>query len=80
VNITLHNPSSHIAFFQGVEVTRGEDGDEILPITYTDNDVTIFPGDSITLRAAFQPADLKGVQPWIRLEGYNTPKQLAAVK
>ncbi len=34
VTITLTNPGSHVAFFVRAEVTRGADGEEILPITY----------------------------------------------
>jgi exo-1,4-beta-D-glucosaminidase len=44
------------------------DGDEILPITYDDNYVTVFPGETV---------DILGVTPgqsanWVRVSGYNT--------
>ncbi len=44
VLIRLHNPGSQIAFFERAEITTTRDGDEILPIEYTDNYVTVYPG------------------------------------
>ncbi len=43
VTITLANPANRVAFFVRAEVTQGADGNEILPITYDDNYITVFP-------------------------------------
>src|SRR5882724_539161 len=53
VSITLANPGGHVAFFVRVEVTRGTDGAEILPITYDDNYITVFPHETWTIEATF---------------------------
>ena len=74
---TLKTPSSQIAFFMRDEVTKGRDGDEVLPVTYEDNYVTLFPGESRTLWAKVRTADLNGHTPQLRLEGYNVGKRLA---
>ena len=50
VDIALHNPSTDIAFFQRVELLADQDGDEILPIEYDDNYVTVFPGETTHIR------------------------------
>jgi exo-1,4-beta-D-glucosaminidase len=76
--VTLTNNSDHIAFFLRAEITRGKDGDEVLPITYEENYVTLFPHESRTLQARFQDADLAGQIPALRLEGYNVTKRTAA--
>jgi len=55
--VSLHNPSNNIAFFERVEVTQGKDGDEVLPILYSTNYVTVFPGESSRLAAIFEPAN-----------------------
>jgi len=65
----LHNPTGHIAFFERPTISAERDGDEILPIEYDDNYITVFPGgnrrDSRTI--------LKGDKPgFVKLEGYNT--------
>jgi exo-1,4-beta-D-glucosaminidase len=74
--VTLHNPSRNIAFFERVEVTEGKDGDEVLPIVYSTNYVTLFPGESVTMSGHFRAAELSGKRPWLRLEGWNTAKEI----
>ena len=74
VEITLHNPTRHVAFFERASVLAEKDGDEILPIVYSDNYVTIFPGETATLNAEFARKSAEGRSPWLRLEGYNTSK------
>ena len=78
--ITLANNSNHIAFFVRVELTRGRDGEEILPITYDDNYVTLFPHESRVITAKFQLTQLGGGSAALRIEGYNVPKQLLSLK
>ena len=77
--IVLTNNSDHIAFFLRAEITRGDDGEEILPITYEDNYITLFPRESRTIQAGYQEAALSGQTPALRLEGYNVGKQIAAI-
>ena len=78
--ITLTNPTDHIAFFIRAEVTAGSGGNEILPITYSDNYVTLFPHESRIIAANFQLQLLAGQTPSLRLEGYNVDKQTIALK
>jgi len=74
VKILLANPTESLAFFIRVEVTKGRDGDEVLPVFYSDNYVSIFPGESITITSKYESSDLKGAEPYIRVEGYNVNK------
>lgn len=78
-SITITNRSSHVAFFMRAEVTRGPDGEEVLPITYEDNYITLFPSETRTLWARFITADLAGRKAHLRLEGYNISKQTDAL-
>jgi exo-1,4-beta-D-glucosaminidase len=78
--ITVANPSSHVAFFMRAALTRGPGGEEVLPITYEDNYITLFPGESRTLWARFRPADLNGRKPYLSLEGYNVSPRVATLK
>ena len=71
VAVRLHNPARQIGFFERAEIMSTRDGDEILPIEYSDNYVTVFPGETV---------DLEGVIPtpgvdanWVRVTGYNSP-------
>jgi exo-1,4-beta-D-glucosaminidase len=70
VLIRLRNPSGRIAFFERATISTKRDGDEILPILYDDNYVTVFPGETVEIHGIVP----KGDKPrWVKLEGYNTP-------
>jgi exo-1,4-beta-D-glucosaminidase len=74
VTITLtNNHASNLAFFVRAEVTAGSNGLEVLPVTYTDNYVSLFPGESVTLTASYATSDLGGQSPYLRVRGYNIP-------
>jgi exo-1,4-beta-D-glucosaminidase len=72
--ITLTNNSGTIAFFTRVEIIKGNDGEEVVPITYTDNYITLFPGESKIITGTFIISDLSGQVPYIRIEGFNVLK------
>lgn len=78
VDIRLRNDSDDIAFFERVEVTETRDGDEILPVEYTDNYVTVFPGESVTLRAVVPNSEVSAN--FVRVTGYNTPPVVVPVR
>ena len=77
VTIRLHNPTQHVGFFEHVEVTSAKDGDEILPIEYDNNYVTVFPGGTVEIKASL-PASANAS--WVKLEGFNTPQSAAPIK
>jgi exo-1,4-beta-D-glucosaminidase len=77
VDISLHNPTKQIAFFERAEVTPSRGGEEILPIEYSDNYVTVFPGETAVLRAVV-PSPWKTAG-WVRVTGYNTAETVAQV-
>jgi len=70
VTVRVRNPSERIAFFERATVSTAREGNEILPIEYDDNYITVFPGEAAEIHAVI----LKGTKPgWVKLEGYNTP-------
>jgi len=50
VTVTLRNRGKQIAFFERAELLSAAEGDEILPISYDDNYVTVFPGETVEIR------------------------------
>jgi exo-1,4-beta-D-glucosaminidase len=74
-SITLTNKSSYIAFFVRAEITGGIDGEEILPITYDENYITIFPRETRTITAHWDHAKRRNAVTGLRVEGYNVAKQ-----
>ncbi|MGB9230262.1 MAG: hypothetical protein WCC24_11030, partial [Terracidiphilus sp.] len=67
-------------FFQRVELTNGRDGEEILPILYDDNYVTVFPGETLDVESTYDAKGRGANQPWLRVEGYNTPKEISPIQ
>ena len=76
VKIELANTSDHIAFFLRAEITKDADGEEVLPIRYDDNYITLFPHEAQALDARFDSSLLGGHAPSLRLEGYDVLKQV----
>lgn len=77
LTIRLSNSTKQIAFFERAEVTPTRDGDEILPIQYSDNYVTVFPGETVELNALIpRGGDAAG---WVRVSGYNTPATVVPI-
>jgi len=78
VTIRLKNPTQRVAFFERAEILTGADGDEILPIEYSDNYVTVFPGETVELHGVV-PRD-GTVANWVRVAGYNTPPVVVPIE
>ena len=81
-SVTITNPSSNqaVAFFLRADVRRGDaDGtpqpgdNQILPVTWSDNDITLWPGESQTLTASYSASDLHGATPVVSVAGWNVP-------
>ena len=82
VTITNTSRTSAVAFFLRADVRRGTrsgapaPGDnEVLPIAWSDNDVSLWPGESETLHATYQRSQLGGYSPVVSLSGWNVPNQ-----
>ncbi|WP_371673942.1 exo-beta-D-glucosaminidase [Streptomyces sp. NBC_00289] len=50
-------------------------GKPVLPVQWSDNEVSLWPGESLTLTATYRTADLHGSAPRVRVSGWNTPER-----
>ncbi|MHB1059176.1 MAG: glycosyl hydrolase 2 galactose-binding domain-containing protein [Rhodanobacter sp.] len=73
VAVTLAVPASArtVALFQHVSIRRSTDGQPVLPILWSDNDVTLWPGESLTLTARY--AGQGTATPVVEVGGWNVP-------
>jgi exo-1,4-beta-D-glucosaminidase len=46
---------------------------EVLPVFWSSNDVTLWPGESQTLTASYRRSALHGAVPVISVSGWNVP-------
>lgn len=69
VTVDLHCSDDGIAFFKHLTLSDSEDGPSIDPVFWSDNFVTLLPGESITLTGRVA-CDLlpEGVQPVVRVK------------
>jgi hypothetical protein len=70
--VTLKNPSTHLSFFNRVSLRKGEGGPEVAPVYWSDNCISLLPGQEKTLTAVFSADDLDGKPPVIRVDGWNS--------
>ncbi|MEU6590148.1 exo-beta-D-glucosaminidase [Streptomyces sp. NPDC046881] len=50
-------------------------GKPVLPVRWSDNEVSLWPGESVTLTATYRTAGLHGSAPGVRVSGWNTPER-----
>jgi exo-1,4-beta-D-glucosaminidase len=77
VILTVPPSSKNMALFQHVSIKRSAGGDPILPILWSDNDVTLWPGESVTLTAHFVTPG--SAMPVIEVSGWNAPTRSVPV-
>ncbi|MBV9381753.1 MAG: hypothetical protein JOY82_18540 [Streptosporangiaceae bacterium] len=86
-SVTVTNPSGNraVAFFLRADVRRGTaggaalpGGNQVLPITWSDNDITLWPGESETLTARYRSSLLNGATPVVSIGGWNVPNGTVA--
>ncbi len=80
--VRITNPTANptVAFFVRADVRRGTAGgaelpgdNQVLPITWSDNDITLWPGQSQTLVATYRTSLLGGASPVVSIMGSNVP-------
>lgn len=73
ITVTLSVPatSKAVALFQHVSIRRGAHGELALPIRWNDNDVTLWPGESMVLTARY--ASQGTAAPVVEVSGWNVP-------
>jgi exo-1,4-beta-D-glucosaminidase len=71
VTLTVPPSSKGVAFFQHVSIKQSAGGEPMLPILWSDNDVTLWPGESIALTAHF--ATPGAATPVVEVSGWNVP-------
>ena len=85
VTITNTSAAPAVGFFLRADVRRGAADSQELPgdnqvsaAIWDDNDVTLWPGESVTMRASYPAADLKGATPVVSVSGVNTQRLVVA--
>ncbi|HEY2675187.1 MAG TPA: beta-mannosidase [Rugosimonospora sp.] len=78
VTVTNTSKTKTVGFFLRADLRRGTHGGTPLPgdnevgsALWSDNDITLWPGESQTLSVSYRAADLKGATPVVSVSGWN---------
>jgi exo-1,4-beta-D-glucosaminidase len=73
VMLSVPASSKAVALFQHLSIRKSANGDAALPILWSDNDVTLWPGESITVTARY--AAKGSTAPVVEVSGWNVSVQ-----
>ena len=70
-HVTLENPSKSLAFFIRLKVDKGPKGEEILPVIWQDNYISLLPGEKREVTATYRASQLGESKPAVEVSGWN---------
>jgi exo-1,4-beta-D-glucosaminidase len=70
-HVMLQNPSKNLAFFVRLKVDKGVKGEEILPVVWEDNYISLLPGEKREITATYHGSQLGTAKPAVEVSGWN---------
>jgi exo-1,4-beta-D-glucosaminidase len=70
-HVTIENPSKSLAFFVRLKVDKGSKGEEILPVVWEDNYISLLPGEKREISATYRESELGAAKPTVEVSGWN---------
>jgi len=77
--VTLRNDSPHPALMLRLNL-KADDGEQILPVIYSDNYFHLMPGEQQTVSIEWNECDARGRQAVVEVSGYNVAKNLMSFR
>jgi exo-1,4-beta-D-glucosaminidase len=69
--VTVTNPSKSLAFFVRLKVDKGAGGEEVLPVFWEDNYISLLPGETREITARYEASALGAADAAVEVGGYN---------
>ena len=69
--VTVENPSKNLAFFVRLKLDKGKGGDEILPVVWQDNYISLLPGEKREITATYRAGLPETATPEVEVSGWN---------
>jgi hypothetical protein len=70
LRVILHNPTQNIALMAHVQLRR-KSGERVLPVFYSDNYVSLVPGETKTIEMEAAASEFKGEASLVVVDGWN---------
>jgi hypothetical protein len=80
LTVTLHNPSKDIALMAHMQLRRQKSGERVLPVFYSDNYVSLVPGETRNLTVEASVSDFNGENALLVFDGWNVTVAPASFK
>ena len=71
LTVTLHNTTNVIALMAHLQLHQKQSGKRVLPVFYSDNYLSLVPGESRTVTIQAATKDLAGDSPMVLVDGFN---------
>jgi mannosylglycoprotein endo-beta-mannosidase len=71
LTVTLHNNTSNVALLAHLQLHQKRSGRRVLPVFYSENYISLVPGDSSTVSIEAATKDLQGDLPLVEVDGFN---------
>jgi len=70
-SIIITNTGKSVAFFVHVRALKEKNADDILPVIFSDNYISLAPGESRTIECSYENSDAGGGMPYILTTAWN---------
>jgi len=67
----LKIPARNLAFFVRLKLNKGANGEEVLPVVWEDNYISLLPGEKREVTATYRTEELGGTKPAVEVSGVN---------
>jgi exo-1,4-beta-D-glucosaminidase len=70
-SVTVTNTGKAVAFFVHLRALKGKGGDDVLPLIFSDNYISLAPGESRLIKCTYKTTDAKQVAPYFLTSAWN---------
>lgn len=69
--VTITNTGKSVAFFVHLRALKGKDGDDILPVIFSDNYISLAPGETRVIKCTYSNKDAMNNTPYFLTSAWN---------
>jgi hypothetical protein len=78
LEVTLSNPTGTVAVMAHLQLRRASTGVRVLPVSYSDNYVSLLPAERRSVTIEARVSDLGGADPLVTIDGWNVTTETRA--
>src|SRR5439155_3466369 len=70
-HVNVENTGKSVAFLTRLRLLKGKEQSEILPVFWSDNYISLLPGEKREVMVSVRKTDLAGAEPTLLVDGFN---------